>query len=185
MKKVLCFAFALAFVLSGFAMAEAQENNFGKRFGPPRMDAPGPKSNKVPSQPKRNFPGMNKPSNQGRFMGDNAHNHFRDIETIKKNDPERFKLLQEDVDLDRKIKELVRQFKIEKDGEKKETLRKEITELCAKHFDVRQQRRELDLARMKAWLNQIEQGVEKSRQNKDKIIEQRINSLLDDSLGEF
>ena len=118
-------------------------------------------------------------------MGDNSHNRFRDIEGMKKNDPERFKMLKEDAELDLKIKELARKFKNEKDGEQKEALRKEITELCTKHFEVRQQRRELDLARMKAWLNQMEQGVEKSRQNKDKIIEQRINSLLDDSLGEF
>ena len=184
MKKVLCCLFAMAFVVSGFALAEAQEHNFGKGF-PHSMNAPGPKPNKAMSQPKRNFPGMNKPSNQGRFMGEGSHNRFRDIENMKKNDPERFKMLQEDAELDLKIKELVRKFKSEKDGEQNEALRKEITELCVKHFDVRQQRRELDLARMKAWLNQMEQGVEKSRQNKDKIIEQRIKSLLDDTFGEF
>ncbi|MBQ2620528.1 MAG: hypothetical protein IJF84_04255 [Thermoguttaceae bacterium] len=184
MKKVLCFMFAMAFVLSGFAMAEEQEHVFVKKF-PPSMNVPGPKPNKVPSQPKRNFPGMNKPSNQGRFMGENPHNRFHDIEGMKKNDPERFKLLQADAEMDRKIKELVRQYKVETNDEKKDALRKEITELCTKHFDVRQQRRELDLARMKAWLNQMEQGIEKSRHNKDKIIEQRINSLLDDNLGEF
>ncbi len=183
MKRFLCFMFAMAFVVFSFAMAEAQENNFGKGFHHP-MGAPGVKPNKGPSQPKRNFPGMIKPSNQGRF-GENSHNRFRDIEGMKRNDPERFKLLKEDAELDLKIKGLVRKFKTEKDGEQKEALRKEITELCTKHFDVRQQRRELDLARMKAWLNQMEQGIEKSRQNKDKIIEQRINSLLDDSLGEF
>ena len=177
--------FAMAFVVISFAMANAQENDFGKRFGPPTKYAQGTKPNKTPSQPRWTFPGMNKPSNQGRFMGDNPHNRFRDIENMKKNDPERFKLLQEDAEMDRKIKELVRQYKAETNAEQKEALRKEITELCAKHFDVRQKRRELDLARMKAWLNQMEQGVEKSRQNKDKIIDQRINSLLDDNLGEF
>ena len=184
MKKVLCFMFAIALVVSGFAMADESENNFGKKF-PPSMNVPGPKPGNAPSQPKRNFPGMNKPSNQGRFMGDSSHNRFRDIENMKKNDPERFKMLKEDAELDLKIKELARKFKNEKDGEQKEALRKEITELCTKHFEVRQKRRELDLSRMKAWLNQMEQGVEKSRQNKDKIIEQRIKSLLDDTLGEF
>lgn len=183
MKNVLCFMFAMVFVVSGFALAEAQENNFGKGF-PHSMNAPGPKPNKAMSQPKRNFPGMNKPSNPGRF-GENAHNRFRDIEGMKKNDPERFKLLQKDFELDRKIKGLVRQYKAETNSEQKEALKKEISELCVKHFEVRQQRRELDLSRMKAWLNQIEQDIDKSRQNKDKIIEQRINSLLDDNLGEF
>ena len=184
MKRVLCFMFAIAFVVFSFAPAEAQENNFGKRF-PPSMSVPDAKPNKAPSQPKRNFPGMNKPSNQGRFMGENPHNRFRDIEGMKKNDPERFKLLQKDFELDRKIKDLVRQYKAETNTDQKEALKKEISELCVKHFEVRQQRRELDLARMKAWLNQIEQDIDKSRQNKDKIIEQRINSLLDDNLGEF
>ena len=183
MKRFLCFMFAMAFVVFSFAMAEAQENNFGKGFHHP-MGAPGVKPNKGPSQPKRNFPGMIKPSNQGRF-GENSHNRFRDIEGMKRNDPERFKLLQKDFELDRKIKDLVRQYKSETNSEQKEVLKKEISELCTKHFEVRQQRRELDLARMKAWLNQIEQDINKSRQNKDKIIEQRINSLLDDSLGEF
>ena len=184
MKNVLCFMFAMAFVVSSFAMTQAQENNFGKGF-PHSMNAPGAKPGKAMSQPKRNFPGMNKPSNQGRFMGENPHNRFRDIEDIKKNDPERFKLLQQDFEMDRQIKDLVRKYKAETNSEQKEVLKKEISELCANHFEVRQQRRELDLARMKAWLNQMEQGIEKSRQNKDKIIEQRINSILDDSLGEF
>ena len=90
--------FAMAFVLSGFAMAEEQEHVFGKKF-PPSMNVPGPRPNKALSQPKRNFPGMNKPSNQGRFMGENPHNRFHDIEGMKKNDPERFKLLQADAEM--------------------------------------------------------------------------------------
>ncbi len=184
MKKFLCFIFAIAFVISGVALADSQEKEHGRWFPFP-ANAPGPKPSKAQQPPKRNFPGMNKPSNQGRFMGENPHNHFRDIENIKKNDPERFKLLQKDFEMDRQIKDLVRKYKAETNSEQKEVLKKEITELCTKHFEVRQQRRELDLARMKAWLNQIEQGIEKSRQNKDKIIEQRINSLLDDNLGEF
>ena len=107
------------------------------------------------------------------------------MENMRRNDPERFNLLKSDAEMDWKIRNLVFKFKKEKDAEKKEALRKEISELCAKHFEVRQQRREMDLARMKAWLNQMEQGLEKSRQNKDKIIEERIKFLLDDSLGEF
>lgn len=182
MKRIMCLALAMTIALLGFAMADNPENGFGNR----RPHAiPGASQNHNQMPPKRNFPGKNKPVPQGHFNSDNVHNRFRDIENMRKNDPERFKLLQADAEMDRKIKELVFKFKKETDAEKKESLRNEISDLCVKHFEVRQQRREMDLARMKAWLNQMEQGIEKSRQNKDKIIEQRIKFLLDDNLGEF
>lgn len=182
MKRIICLALAMTLTLFGAALADDPENDSNNKR-PHAMQGPPQNHNQLP--PKRIFPGKNKPVPQGHFNADNVHNRFRDIENMRKNDPDRFKLLQADAEMDRKIKELVFQFKKEKDEAKKETLRKEISELCVKHFEVRQQRREMDLARMKAWLNQMEQGIEKSRQNKDKIIEQRIKFLLDDNLGEF
>lgn len=182
MKKIICLTLALALTVFGIALADNPNGN----SDPNRPQAaPAPHQTHNPNQPKRNFPGKNKPAAPGHFTPDNVHSRFRDIETMRRNDPDRFKLLQADAELDRQIKELVRQYKYETNPEQKEVLRKKITELCTKHFEVRQQRRELDLARMKAWLSQMEQAVEKSRLNKDKIIEQRVNSLLDDSLGEF
>lgn len=178
----MCLALAMTIALFGVAFADNSE--FDVNGNRPQA-VPGSPQNRGQLPPKRNFPGKNKPAPQGHFNAENVHNRFRDIENMRKNDPERFKLLQADAEMDRKIKELVFKFKKENDVEKKEALRKEITELCAKHFEVRQQRREMDLARMKAWLNQMEQGIEKSRRNKDKIIEQRIKFLLDDNLGEF
>ena len=182
MKRMICLALAMTIAFFGVALADNPENDFNNKR-PHAIPGSSQNHNQIP--PKRNFPGKNQPVPQGHFGADNVHNRFRDIDNMRKNDPERFKLLQADAEMDRKIKELVFKFKKETDVEKKESLRKEISELCVKHFEVRQQRREMDLARMKAWLNQMEQGIEKSRQNKDKIIEQRIKLLLDDNLGEF
>lgn len=181
MKRMICLALAMTIAFFGVALADNPENDF---HGNRPHAVPGAHQNFNHMPPKRNFPGKNKPV-PGRFGADNVHNRFRDMDNMRRNDPERFNLLKADAEMDWKIRDLVFKFKKENDAEKKEALRKEISELCTKHFEVRQQRREMDLARMKAWLNQMEQGLEKSRQNKDKIIEQRIKFLLDDSLGEF
>lgn len=140
----------------------------------PKFPPKGFDKNGKPGQGKRPAPG-----------GANRMHRFHDMSTLRQNDPELFKLISVDAELDRKVKELVRQYKSAKDEKQKENLRKKISESCQKHFEVRQQRRELELNRMKAWLNQMEEGVKKSRENSEKIIQQRVSNLLDNNLGEF
>lgn len=185
MKKVSCaIACCIAIVFAGYVNADPPQNDSVQATEisvEKRVERH--KGGFMP--PKRNFPGKKMPSGPGRFSNINPHNRFHDFDNMRKNDPEKFKLLIAEAEMDRKIKETVRRFKAEKDPTQKEALRKQIIEMCTKHFEIRQQRRELDLARMKAWLNQMEEGVNKSRNNKDKIIDQRVKFLLDDNFGEF
>ncbi len=130
--------------------------------------------------------GNREPVKGGKFSPDaNRFHHFRDMSAMQQTDPELYKLVSADADLDREIKDLARQYKKSTDDKQKKELRKKVADLCAEHFEIRQKRRELELNRMKAWLASLEEGVKKSRENSSKIIEMRVNNLLDNNLGEF
>lgn len=110
---------------------------------------------------------------------------FQNLQYIKDNDPELFQLIQSDIDFDKALRDLSKKYRAAKSDDQKEKLRKEITEKTEKHFLVRQKRRELELERMKTWLNQLEEQVKRSRENSKYIIDRRINILLGTDLGEF
>ena len=103
---------------------------------------------------------------------------------MRQNDPELFKLLQEDTELDRRTHELGMQFR-QAPPEQRERIKQEVHQLVTKQFEIRQQRRVLELKRVEGELQRLREAVERRAKAREQLIERRISELLgrEDDLG--
>ena len=102
---------------------------------------------------------------------------FQDWGQMEKSDPELFKLLKQDHELDRTTRLLTMQYRQTIDEKSKAEIGAQLAETVAKHFDVRQKRRALELERLEKELNRMKALFEKRNTSRDKIIEQRLKEL--------
>ena len=102
---------------------------------------------------------------------------FQDWGQMEKLDPELFKLLKQDAELERTTRQLTMQYRQTVDEQSKAEIGAQLAETVAKHFDVRQKRRALELDRLEKELNRMKALFEKRNQSRDKIIEQRLKEL--------
>ncbi len=100
-----------------------------------------------------------------------------DQEWMRQNDPEMFKLLETDTNLDHQSRELgMESRRLPKD--KQDELKKKLQGLVLEQFDARQQRRGLELKRLEAELKRIRESIEKREQSKQSIVERRVAELM-------
>ena len=100
-----------------------------------------------------------------------------DWQSLEKNDPEMYKLLKADADLDRQSQELAVQYRQapkDQQGPIKERLEKAVTE----HFEARQQRRLLELKRLEEELNRLRESIDKRKEAQQQIVNRRVSELL-------
>ncbi|MBR5710148.1 MAG: hypothetical protein IKX40_05275 [Thermoguttaceae bacterium] len=102
---------------------------------------------------------------------------FQNWDQLEKSDPELFKLLKLDAELDRTTRQLTMQYRQTVDADSKAEIGAQLAETVAKHFDVRQKRRALELERLEKELNRMKELFEKRNDSRDKIIEQRLKEL--------
>lgn len=82
-----------------------------------------------------------------------------------------------DRNLDDKTHELsVRLRSAKKDD--REKLKAELTDVVTKHFDVRQQRRDLQVKRMEAELQKLRDAMTKRNESRNDIIKKRLTELV-------
>jgi septal ring factor EnvC (AmiA/AmiB activator) len=107
-----------------------------------------------------------------------------DFEAMRHNDPEMFKLVQEDNELDRRTREMGVQFR-QAPPEQRERMKQEIHQLVNKQFEVRQQRRTLELKRIEGELQRLREAIERRAKNREQLIERRVSELTgrEDDLG--
>ena len=96
----------------------------------------------------------------------------------QKPDPEMEQLLKKDAEMEVQVQVLVKQWHEQKDEKVRADLRSQVEELTKEHFDLRQQRRELELSRLAAQLERVRASVKKRSEVKDLIIQRRIARLL-------
>jgi hypothetical protein len=104
--------------------------------------------------------------------------------SMEKNDPEMYQLLKSDMDLDRQARELAMQYtRAPKD--QREKIRQQVQELVDKHFEVRQQRRSLELKRLEDELKRLREAMERREKARKELVGKRVTSLLgtDDEVG--
>ena len=87
-------------------------------------------------------------------------------------DPEMAGLNQADFDLSQQTQELSEKLRSAK-KEDREKIKTEITQTVTRHFDVRQQRRELQIKRMEDELKKLREAITKRNESKDQIIKKR------------
>ena len=117
-------------------------------------------------------PGMRRGGNMGR------------MEQLRQSDPEMAKLEEADLDLERQTHEMAEQFRRAQGTDDRDLLKQELTAIVDKHFQVRQERRELEIKRLETQLERLRTSLKKRMVERQAIVRQRISNLLgDDELG--
>jgi hypothetical protein len=96
----------------------------------------------------------------------------------QKPDPEMEELLKKDAEMEAQAQALVGQWHEQKDEKARGDLRSQVEKQAKEHFDLRQQRRELQLSRLEAQLERVRASIKKRSEVKDLIIQRRIARLL-------
>lgn len=107
-----------------------------------------------------------------------------ELEYLRQTDPEMAKLEEADIELDQQTQALAEQFRRAPQGEARDKLKAELVEVVGKHFQVRQERRELEIKRLEEQLERFRASLKKRMNDRESIVKQRILNLLgDDELG--
>jgi hypothetical protein len=93
-------------------------------------------------------------------------------------DPEMQKLLQEDAAMEAEAKTLAAQFHNAGNEADRTALRKSLEDLTARHFLVRQKRRELEISQLEDQLKHVRESWQKRNDAKDLIIRRRVSRLI-------
>jgi hypothetical protein len=118
-------------------------------------------------------PGMGGPQG-GQGMGRGPRDH---LEFLEKNDPEMYKLVKADMDLERQTRELSMKYR-QASSDQRAKLKEKIKDLVGKHFDVRQERRALELKRLEAELQRLRESMDRRLKAREKLVEERVADLV-------
>lgn len=123
------------------------------------------------------FPGPRGPMGPPPGLGGPHGPPHGDLERFKEHDPEMYALLKSDHELERKAFDLAQRFRTAPTDQKGD-IRKEMKELVGKHFEVRQQRRKLELSRLEAELKRLNDSMKAREEARTRIIDDRLKQLL-------
>lgn len=96
---------------------------------------------------------------------------------MQKRDPEMFKLIKEDMLLEEQSRELAMQYR-HASTEDREKIKKQVVEIVTKQFEVRQQRRSLEVKRLEDALKNLRGIVERRAKAREKLVEKRVADLV-------
>ena len=96
---------------------------------------------------------------------------------MEKNDPEMFKLIKLENDLDRRTHEAARDYR-EASKDQHAKLKAELKKLVTEQFETRQQRRKLELTRFEEELKRLRDGMDRREKDSPQIIDKRVSDLL-------
>lgn len=104
-----------------------------------------------------------------------------EMDRIRRQDPEMFKLVERDQQLERECQMLSEEVRENRDNkEATKTSREKLATLVKEHFDVRQKQRQLRLARLEEELKKVKEAVESRQAQSEQIIKRRLNELTGD-----
>ncbi len=117
--------------------------------------------------------------NVGKFTSDlDVKSLGGNMKDAFKTRPEFRNIVQEEIALERKSRELARQIKQEKNPKKKSAMETELREVVAGHFDVRQTRRLYELNFFEERIQELRMQIETRNEKKDRIVEKRLTDLI-------
>jgi hypothetical protein len=99
------------------------------------------------------------------------------MQRLEQDDPEMHQLVALDNRLDREAAALARRIRQAKSPER-EKLEAELAVVVNKHFDVRQQRRELSLARMEDERRRRREAIDARSKQRSEVVQKRISELV-------
>ena len=106
------------------------------------------------------------------------------LEGLKKEDPERYEKVLDEKKLEKSTRELAKKYKKSVDDTEKEKMKAELSSMLYKLFEYRQMNRQYEIKRLEERLESLKEDMANRLDNKDEIIERRMNKLLgeDESL---
>ncbi len=102
---------------------------------------------------------------------------YHNWEALQKNDPEMFKLSMEDLDMERRTRELAIQYR-RAPQRQRTAIKEELEQVVDKHFEVRQQRRRLELKQLEEELQRLRGTIERRNKARVELVGKRISQLL-------
>jgi hypothetical protein len=96
---------------------------------------------------------------------------------MMRNDPEMMKLFEQEAQLDRDARRLASEYQ-QAAADKREKIKKDVDELVNKQFDVRQQRRNLELKQLEKQLQRLRDTVARREKLRKELVEKRVSQLL-------
>lgn len=104
---------------------------------------------------------------------------FHNWDTLESTDPEMYKLLKEDYDLERRTRELAIQYR-RASGQQRPAIREQLEKLIDEHFQVRQERRLLELKRLEEELERLREAIQRRDETRQTLVRDRVKELLGD-----
>ena len=95
-----------------------------------------------------------------------------------------YKLLKEDRGLERWTREVAIQYQ-RAPNKQKEVIRAELDGLVNKHFEVRQQRRLLELKRLEEELKRLRDAIDQRNEAREELVGKRVSELLGEKELDF
>ena len=106
-----------------------------------------------------------------------------DFESLKMKDPELYKAIREDYDLEFQSREQADQFRRAGKGEQAK-IKEKLLEIVNKHFEVRQQLRSLEVKRLEQQLKQLRDKIDQRAKDRKDIVAKRMIELTGADEGE-
>ena len=108
---------------------------------------------------------------------------FGDKGALEEHDPEMYKVMQQDRELDHKSRELAAQYR-QAPSQQRDAVKKLLEQVVEQHFDVRQQRHALELKRLEEELKRLHERMDRRAKARKEVVEKRVSELLgiDDDL---
>jgi hypothetical protein len=141
--------------------------------GPPRGDRPGDFDRRRPGP----FGPGQQPGPPPLFGGPRGPNE--DWASLEKNDPELYKLMTNENDLERRTRELAGQYH-QASKDQRDKIKGELQKLVTQQFEARQQRRTMELKRFEDELKRLRDAVDRREKNRQQIIDKRVSELAGD-----
>ncbi len=146
----------------------------GRPPGPGQGMIPGQAAHAQPWDDAR--PGMMMPG-PGMMPGQPPRWPHADWQSLQQNDPEMYKLLQADNDLERQSQELAVQYR-QAPKDQQEAIKQKLEKAVTEHFEARQQRRLLELKRLEEELKRLRDSIDKRKEAQPQIVNRRVSELL-------
>ena len=103
---------------------------------------------------------------------------------MERQDPEMFKLMKEDDDLDRQTREVAMRHR-RAPTEERVKIKQQLTDLVGKQFEVRQQRRMLELKRVEEELKRLREAIDRRKEARDSLVNKRVQQLIGEDMVDF
>ncbi len=99
-----------------------------------------------------------------------------DLESLKASDPALYKAIQEDRDLERQTRDQADQYRHAGKVEQAK-IKEKLTEIVGKHFEVRQQLRNLEVKQLEQQLKVLREKIDQREKDRKDIVEKRVIEL--------